>query len=382
MPPQNPDALWPVIIAMLVAALIVLLIDLVLLGRWIAYQNRLRRAFSQSPYVFDETPPEGWTPPAPASAIPLETQPAVSAADALTFDLAPPGSPQASPPSLVKADKSPASHPASAADVRPIVVPRPFAKTWSLADPFLGFQAVLILTLVFTLVLGLMSAPFLPGGFTALTNQASDGGKIFLTVTVITGLFIQNGLSVGVVGYYLRRYSVTWQDIGLRRFTKKDLLIGLGLGLAMFAVAGVAEYFLGALLERILPQKVLEALKAMGDSFNAGTQFMQLPGPVVKFLFAIGGTVAAPIGEEIFFRGFLYNALRIRHSRTLAMVVSGFAFALVHASPVAIIIIFPMGMLLAYIYERTQSLWVTILMHAVNNGMSFLLLALFPALGR
>ena len=41
----------------------------------------------------------------------------------------------------------------------------------------------------------------------------------------------------------------------------------------------------------------------------------------------------------------------------------------------------PMGMALAYVYERTRSLWVTILMHAVNNGIAFLLLWAAPHLG-
>jgi membrane protease YdiL (CAAX protease family) len=249
-------------------------------------------------------------------------------------------------------------------------------------DPFLGFQVVLVVASVLALLTGVVIAPFLPGGFGALTDQASEGFKIFIACTVIFGLFVQNGLFVGVVGYYLQRYGVHWRDIGLGRLTRNQLLLGLGLGLAMFAVASVAEHFLTIVLERTLPQRVLEFLKSVGESVTAGAQFLKLPGPVAQLLFAIGGAVAAPIGEEVYFRGFLFNALRVRHTRTLALVVSALAFALVHASPVAILIIFPMGILLAYVYERTQSLWVTILMHAVNNGMSFLLLALFPESGR
>jgi len=56
------------------------------------------------------------------------------------------------------------------------------------------------------------------------------------------------------------------------------------------------------------------------------------------------------------------------------MVVSALAFALIHVSPLGVVLIFPMGVLLAYVYERTQSLWVPILMHAVNNGIGVLLI--------
>ncbi len=54
--------------------------------------------------------------------------------------------------------------------------------------------------------------------------------------------------------------------------------------------------------------------------------------------------------------------------------MSGLIFALIHFSPLGLIPIWLMGMLLAYVYERTQSLWVTILMHGINNGAIFVLL--------
>jgi len=38
-----------------------------------------------------------------------------------------------------------------------------------------------------------------------------------------------------------------------------------------------------------------------------------------------------------------------------------------------------MGIALAYAYEKTGSLWVTITMHAVNNGASFAISALLVA---
>lgn len=383
MVPQNPDALRPLIAAIFVAAVIVLIADLVLLWRWIAYQFRLNRALSQYTYVFDEPPPEGWTPPGFVSPVAeAQTQQTASTPEATQFDISSPEPQAVSPAPGSEAETGVNPPPAPVAAANWVVVPRPFAKTWSLVHPFLAFQFVLVITNILAVIPGLMAAPFLPGGLAALTDQASAGWKTFLAIAVIVSLFIQNGLFAGVVAYFLRRYGHTWKDIGLGRLTKNHLLIGLGLGLAMFAVAGVAEHFLGSFLKSALPQHILKALKEMSESVNAGAQFLQLPGPVAKFLFVIGGAVMAPIGEEIFFRGFLYNALKIRHTRALAMVVSGLAFALVHASPVAIIIIFPMGMLLAYIYERTQSLWVTILMHAVNNGLSFLLLALYPELGR
>ena len=105
-------------------------------------------------------------------------------------------------------------------------------------------------------------------------------------------------------------------------------------------------------------------------------------------LFALLGTLAAPIGEEFFFRGLVYNALkgklqkRLRDmwrgmkAKTAAMVGSALLFALLHVSPLNLLPIFVMGLAFAYVYERTGSLWIAILMHAVNNGAVFVMLAL------
>jgi hypothetical protein len=38
-------------------------------------------------------------------------------------------------------------------------------------------------------------------------------------------------------------------------------------------------------------------------------------------------------------------------------------------------------MFLAYVYEKTKSLWVTICMHATHNGLSFILAMVFPQAG-
>jgi hypothetical protein len=109
--------------------------------------------------------------------------------------------------------------------------------------------------------------------------------------------------------------------------------------------------------------------------------FEKISSLQLKVLFALAGAVAAPIGEEIFFRGFLYNALKRRLSIPAAIVISGLVFAMAHFGPLAVIVIFPMGMVLAYVYERTRSLWVTIAMHATNNGLAFVLALAFPHLG-
>jgi membrane protease YdiL (CAAX protease family) len=373
--PQNSDTLWPIFIAFLVIALVVALIDLVILWRWIAFQNRLNRAIAQYGCVYDESPPEGWTPPGLPPLITEEPYP-VSIGE--TPDIL------SAPTTLEDRDREvteDTSIEPPPPPPEPVIVPRPFAKTWSLVHPFLGFQFVLLMANTLAAIPVLVAIPFLPGGLVALSKPNSEAMKMLIIVATIFGLFVQNGLFVGVVGFFLKQYRLAWQSIGLGRPTRNQILLGLGIGVAMFTLASGAESLLYALAEKLLSPRALENLKELSDSFNAATLYLQLPNPVMKVLFAIGGAVAAPIGEEIFFRGLLFNTLRIRYNLKLAIVVSSLAFALVHASPLAVVVIFPMGMLLAYVYHRTHSLWVTIVIHAVNNGLSFLLLSLLPPSG-
>jgi membrane protease YdiL (CAAX protease family) len=86
--------------------------------------------------------------------------------------------------------------------------------------------------------------------------------------------------------------------------------------------------------------------------------------------------VIVPIGEEIFFRGLTYGALRHRLGRHAAVAASAAFFALAHLQLVEFLPIFILGAILAYLYEYTGSLVPGMIAHAVNNLAA---LALFYA---
>ena len=83
--------------------------------------------------------------------------------------------------------------------------------------------------------------------------------------------------------------------------------------------------------------------------------------------------VLAPIAEEIFFRGIVFNALLREAGPRWAFLGSATLFAIVHASVVAFVPILLLGLALAWVYRRTQSLLAAIVVHATFNGMSVLL---------
>ena len=82
--------------------------------------------------------------------------------------------------------------------------------------------------------------------------------------------------------------------------------------------------------------------------------------------------LAAPFGEELFFRGFLYKGLRRRYPPWKAALISGAAFSLIHVQPILVLALFPVGVGLAMVYERRQSVLASMVAHATFNVIGFL----------
>ena len=86
----------------------------------------------------------------------------------------------------------------------------------------------------------------------------------------------------------------------------------------------------------------------------------------------------AAISEELFFRGFMFSGLRsLGASLWIAAAISSAIWASLHLGAgnlgvVAILAAF--GLVLAWLYERSGSLWVPIAAHALNNTVAFILL--------
>lgn len=89
------------------------------------------------------------------------------------------------------------------------------------------------------------------------------------------------------------------------------------------------------------------------------------------------GIVIAPVIEEIMFRGFLQPALKNFFGGRYAIVLSASLFAGVHMDIFAFFQIFILGMLLGYLYEKTQTLAASIIVHVLHNSLTLVFLLYF-----
>jgi membrane protease YdiL (CAAX protease family) len=83
---------------------------------------------------------------------------------------------------------------------------------------------------------------------------------------------------------------------------------------------------------------------------------------------------AAPIAEEIFFRGFMFRALAERVHVAWAALVTGVVFGLSHAagSPAtSLVVLSGFGVALCLLLYRTGSLIPCIMLHSFNNSVAF-----------
>lgn len=80
----------------------------------------------------------------------------------------------------------------------------------------------------------------------------------------------------------------------------------------------------------------------------------------------------APLVEEFVFRGVIMQPLR-RYGDSFAVVSTAFIFAMAHGSPASIVFAFVAGVAIGYAVVYTRSLWVGIIIHALNNCMSVFL---------
>ena len=100
---------------------------------------------------------------------------------------------------------------------------------------------------------------------------------------------------------------------------------------------------------------------------------MMAQSSVDRLLLLLVTAVAAPIVEELMFRGLLYPALKNNWGKIGGALFSGAVFAVVHPTiPSGFFPIMLLGVVLALTYERRGSLLPNIVMHGLHNGLILL----------
>jgi membrane protease YdiL (CAAX protease family) len=230
------------------------------------------------------------------------------------------------------------------------------------------FVGQLVIGVVAATVLSWLGIEVGPSAPTS-TPGALDEGTALLALAVSS----QIGGLAAVLWLLRRRGHVLTDLVGRRRPFGRLAGVGLGVGLLAWLGSTVVVAVLVAVSgsERVPEQALTGSLS---------------DGILPLLLAVVAAVVMAPIAEELLFRGLLHRALRRRRSLPVATAVSSLAFAVVHvdvafSQPLALVGLVIVGAALAVAYERTGSLVVPIVMHAVHNGVAITALVVTERLG-
>lgn len=83
--------------------------------------------------------------------------------------------------------------------------------------------------------------------------------------------------------------------------------------------------------------------------------------------------IAAPILEELVFRGIILKKFLEKYTPLRAIIYSALIFGIGHLNPWQFIAAFTIGIAIGWIYWKTKSIWPGIFIHFVNNSFGFYL---------
>jgi membrane protease YdiL (CAAX protease family) len=149
-----------------------------------------------------------------------------------------------------------------------------------------------------------------------------------------------------------------------RRSVIKEFLLAIPSTIAVLFSTGVVVYAVQLVLMR-LGHPPESALDYWGEKSERSL--------VPLILLA---TIVAPIVEEIFFRGFLYNSLRTVFPAWLAAIGQALLFGAGHIyEPLGIFATFVIGLMLATIYEWRKTLLTPMIVHCMYNSLVMVVIA-------
>jgi membrane protease YdiL (CAAX protease family) len=179
-------------------------------------------------------------------------------------------------------------------------------------------------------------------------GELSDAANAFVQLATALGfLLVPIAIAAGRGATVRQALS----QLGLRRFRR---------GAIRWMLAAIGAYLLFAI--------AYTAFFGEPHQKDIAETFGTVPVQVLLIV------IAAPISEEVCFRGFLFGGLRERLPRLAAALISALIFGGLHAttgvSAVPPLIFF--GFVLALLYEKTGSIWPGILLHMLNNSVALL----------
>ena len=240
---------------------------------------------------------------------------------------------------------------------------RPFFKR----DPLTSVFAVLVVFFASQLAAGIIVS-FYP----SVKNWTSEQGAEWLTSSTVAQfvyILLAEAFAIWMILGLVRKARATKAKIGLVKPALRDIA---------YALSGYAVYFVAYIVIVTIASSLSSSLNAdqpqkIGFEGAYGNQL------ILVFMSLV---ILPPIAEEIMFRGFLFTSFRQKFRFRYAVLLTSILFGIAHlqfgsGAPllwVAAIDTFTLSVVLCYLREKTGSIWASIMLHAIKNGVAFIAL--------
>ena len=214
------------------------------------------------------------------------------------------------------------------------------------------------------------------------------GGIVTLLVLFLVGALLGNLVTLGLgavlgeqfIGNYGMLISYPTMFIPamlyasaksrLNEYTTAEVTLDRGLGKGKTRATLIAVGIFSTIAMAFAVEPVTALLPPMPEWLEDTMKSLLENTPLWATLISV--SVMAPLFEEWLCRGLILRGLLQKSSPLTAIVVSALIFAVIHMNPWQAIPAFCLGLLFGYVYYKTGSLKLTILMHCVNNTMAAL----------
>lgn len=220
-------------------------------------------------------------------------------------------------------------------------------------SPWSWKELILLLTLVLVLIPFFVEFLLKQYLTEILQNELYFGTLIGLIMSI---LFI-----LGVYFIAINPKKLSWKEVGFRKFPKSYWGYVIGWTIAL-------------IIGSILLSYIMDWIFDIGTN-NSKTESLQTRLTTISIIIAfVSASVISPIYEEIFYRGFLYRWFRSKYGLPAGMLISSSIFMVVHIPTFnSLPYTFLCGLVFAWTYEKTRSIYPPMIIHGTFNGLSILL---------
>ncbi|MBI4114983.1 MAG: CPBP family intramembrane metalloprotease [Candidatus Omnitrophica bacterium] len=225
----------------------------------------------------------------------------------------------------------------------------PQARGWTLSTIFKVILLFFLITLSLNIVLS----------FLRYATRSSISPNFFLLFhTTLSDI-----LCIALVVYFVHRAGGNWRDLGFHEIRiLKDIRVGL------VGYLAILPFFLLILVAVVLWASIFHYEPPPHPLVEVFLEEEARSPALIAYSIFLA-CVTGPFLEEIFFRGFLYPALKSRWGVTWGLILSSAFFGLIHQNTFAFLPIFLLGLILGYLYEKRGTLVPSIALHIVHNSV-------------